>query len=181
MVLKVLDERVGGMGAEFNSPATEIRAYESGLFEKPESGGLRAAICYGVDRREDGSTWVWLEDLSGAPVSPWPDELYVSTARHLGQFNGEWARRGPAAIPWLASDTWKHISLSAPAEKWGEVGSLASDPLVGSIYGRETIGRIAELGSKISELVQAVALLPMGVAHSDCHPRNLFPVLRGRR
>ncbi len=67
--MKVLDERVGGMGATFNSPATEIAAYRSRLFDRPKDArGFRAAACYAIDAKAEGSHWLWLEDISDAPV-----------------------------------------------------------------------------------------------------------------
>jgi hypothetical protein len=58
---------------------------------------------------------------------------------------------------------------------------LIEDPTVGPIYGPKTIERAAAMGPQVADLVAAVARLPVAVCHSDCHPRNLFPVLRSRR
>jgi hypothetical protein len=65
----------------------EADAYQSGwLADLP--GGLAAPRCFAVVEHQDGTCWIWLEDVADEIGSHWPLEHYGLVARHAGQFSG---------------------------------------------------------------------------------------------
>ncbi len=175
-VLKVLDERAGGTGAGFVSPKTEIAAYRSGIFEKPAGAeGFRAATCYAIHAKADGSHWLWLEDISDAPVPPWSDDQYISSARHIGQFSGIWTRRPLPIEPWLGRDKFE-ASILGETES---VLALRQNSIVARAIPADLVERAAIVRPDLQFLASTLRRLPSTVCHSDCHPKNLLLVMKG--
>lgn len=66
----------------------EIEVYRSGVFDEL-CGGVRAAKCYAIQLQESAQ-YLWLEDLSAAPQSPWSAPYFIQCAHNVGQFNAYW-------------------------------------------------------------------------------------------
>src|SRR5205823_2071610 len=93
----------------------EIRAYESGLFDRLPSG-LAAPRVLAIDRRPD-RCWLWLEDL-GSAAARWDVARYALDARHLGRFNGAFPE-GAFRAPWLTRrwlTTWLLTGFGSRAQ-----------------------------------------------------------------
>jgi Phosphotransferase enzyme family len=182
VVMKIVDEKMGvGSTSRFNSPTTEIAAYHSGLFDKNhfKSGGLRATKCYGIDARPDGATWLWLEDVSGAPVPPWPDELYVSAAWHVGQFSGYWATRKVPQTAWLDDRQFNGRVLEhANHGAFQRLQAAANKPLAKLACPPDFLPHVLRMEQDTRMVMEAIESLPKTVCHGDSHGGNLLPVFR---
>jgi hypothetical protein len=176
-IVKAMGANTWGEYAGSNSPAREVDAYRSGFFERLDSG-LVSVPCYGVTDRPDGSTWLWLKDLTGAADPPWDRSQFLSVARHVGQFNGAWPESRAPDFDWLdrggATGRW-NVFLAAFADTFDLLLDNLDHPLVGRVAQRVGSGRIARLRDDFQTLTGASAGLPRSVAHNDCHARNLFP------
>ncbi len=88
-VVKIIDQSVptNNVVAAWGFPENEVKVYEQGLLNDDEVQ-LRPAKCYLAEKNSDGLHVLWLEDLSAAPQPPWTLDHFISTAKHLGQFNG---------------------------------------------------------------------------------------------
>jgi hypothetical protein len=151
----------------------EADAYQSGWLDDVP-GGLAAPRCFGVFDHQDGTSWIWLEDVADDLSSPWSLEHYGLVARHLGQFNGAYLVDQPLpSWSWLSSG-WlrKVIENSAPAIP------LVRDSLDHVLMRRWLPGDISDSYFRLWEergvYLDAVDRLPHTLCHLDVFRRNLF-------
>jgi hypothetical protein len=152
----------------------EATAYQSGALDGL-SGRLRAARCFGVFDRPDGSAAVWLEDLGSArPAADWSMDRYREAAFALGVAQARYTR--PLDDAWMA-----HRFLRRYVDRRQDLDHLIGDdaawkgPLV-SRYLLPLRDQIAELRRTTNELVAVVESGPTTLCHLDLHPGNLFAV-----
>lgn len=180
VVAKVLDERAGGSGVGFNSPKTEIAAYRSGILGRPDGAvSFRAATCHAIDDKPDGSHWLWLEDISDAPVPPWTDDLYISAARHTGQFSGSWLGRPLPSETWLGRESFKTVIFQKSSARAEEVLALRQNTIMARVLPADLIERASVVSQDHRLLVSALQRMPFTVCHTDCHAKNLLLVVKG--
>jgi hypothetical protein len=160
----------------------EERLLRSGLLDGLPAG-FAVPRAYRIDERPDGSVWLWTEDLGDAPGGPWPPERLLTTARHLGRFNGlplegSGPRRLPAA-PWLGRD-WLRQWLARVGRFERGAGPLLADgaawaqPLVRRVFPAPVRERVARLWEGREALLAALDRLPRTLCHGDFWPPNLF-------
>ncbi|WP_240548085.1 ecdysteroid 22-kinase family protein [Paenibacillus lignilyticus] len=70
--------------AHYNYWRREIDAYESGYLRHLPAG-MKAPECYAIEANDDGSVWLWLEDMTHESRAwQWSDYAYAATK--LGEF-----------------------------------------------------------------------------------------------
>jgi hypothetical protein len=147
----------------------EEQVYDLGL--------MITAICYRTQRLDNSVKLFWLEDLSGAPQSPWTLDQYVSAARHIGEFNGHMATNPPDLPFELPVDG--HISRRKLGNNPEAVASLYENrthPLIKEALGDVPPERVVQLSDLWGKLHEISPDLPHATAFGDCHARNLFPL-----
>jgi hypothetical protein len=151
----------------------EADAYQSGWLADLPSG-LAAPRCFGVVDHQDGTCWMWLEEVAEEIGPQWPLERYGIVAYHLGLFNGAYLVDRPLpGWPWLSSDWMRHyVEQSAPA-----IEPLRSSQA--SRWGRrflpeEQSDRFFRLWARRGLFFDALDRLPQTICHFDVFRRNLF-------
>ncbi len=181
VVAKVMDlEGSSNFNAAYNSPNSEINAYESGLLSTIGADILpdqtfRAARHFGTSNVDGLGTVLWLEDLGRAPSPPWDDETYVEVGRHIGHFNANWELNKPERQPWFLSDGFGNragVSLN----RWASLGDFTNDPLVQRTSPPDVVSDLLKLSAKILPVIEAINAGPRPLNHIDAQPRNLFPM-----
>ena len=151
----------------------EADAYQSGwLANLP--GGLAAPRCFGVIEHQDGSCWLWLEEVADETGSPWSLEQYGLVARHLGQFNGAYLVDHPLpSWPWLSSGWLRQL-----IENSASAIPLLRDSLDHALIRRRMPGDAGERYFRLWEergiYLDALDRLPQTLCHLDIFRRNLF-------
>ena len=153
----------------------ELLAYETG-FLASLAGELVAARCHGGARHDDGTGWLWLEEVVDEGDRAWSLERWADVAHALGTFNGAYAD-APPKHAWLG-DHWLRVWVTqitpfsfgaalAPGPAWDE-------PEVRAAYPAPLRERLFALWADAERLISAVERLPRTLAHLDSHRRNLF-------
>ena len=153
----------------------EALAYTSGLVTKlPE--GVRVPRCYDVEEMEDGSLWLWMEEVQSDVAPPWPLSRFRLAAYHLGLLNGQYLV--PHSLPqyeWLSNSmtrAWAEenaytISLIEQTEVW-EVPPLCLT------FTQPVRERLLHLWDERETFYETLASLPTTLCHHDVGHRNLF-------
>jgi hypothetical protein len=150
-----------------------MELYRSGML-KDLPGGIRAPRCYGDMEREDGSVWVWLEDITDGTQPPWPIARYGMVARQLGQFNGAWLMDRQLPDTTFLSRSWlrEWVDLSRPAfETFMSDADLARSA---GVYPPEVLAGLGRLWSQRQEIYDQMSQLPQVLCHLDAFSRNIF-------
>lgn len=175
-VLKLIDpsETVGSGLIE-----SELQVYESGVFLS-DAVPFRSAKFYHSESLNGGILSLWLEDISDSPQPPWNFEQFISSANHLGQFNGyHFLNKTTVPFEILTNRYIDRLNMNDfSADSIRLVEAKNSDPIRHAYRDApvETATRIAELTTRLIETGKS---LPHGLAFGDSHPRNLFPVDSG--
>jgi len=151
----------------------EILAYESGMLQDLP-GQIAAPTCYSIDKRPDGSVWLWLQDLQDDQEHPWPIERYAQVARHLGQFNGAYLAGRPLPNEsWIARD-WlrKYLNHAAPMVEF--ILHNPAHPTVQSMLPGNTISLTLACWDERDRMLSALDALPQTFCHQDAFGGNLF-------
>ena len=123
---------------------------------------------------------LWLEDLSGSPQPPWNLEQFISSANHLGQFNGyHYLNKTEVPFEILTDRFADRLNMSEFRSDSIRLVEEKNSTAIQAAYRDtpvETATRIAELTTQLIEVSKS---LPHGLAFGDSHPRNLFPVESG--
>jgi hypothetical protein len=153
----------------------ELLAYETGFLASLR-GELVAARCHGGTRHEDGTGWLWLEEVVDEGEHAWTLDRWAHVARVLGTFNGAYAS-APPAHEWLG-ERWLRVwvtqvtpfsfGASLPqADAW-------DGPRARAGYPASVRERLAALWADAEAMIAAVETLPRTLSHLDSHRRNLF-------
>jgi hypothetical protein len=156
----------------YNYWRREIMAYESGvLHELPEN--IVTPICYAIDKKDDGSVWLWLEDLAH-DTRPWEWNDYAYVVGKLGEFHAAYLLGKP-----LPNFDWvnKHWMRSWIKECYqyrhvpdaNNIGYLLSQKRAASILDRFTL-----FESSIDGCLEALEQLPKTLAHQDFYEQNIL-------
>ncbi|MBI4307075.1 MAG: hypothetical protein HY678_12215 [Chloroflexi bacterium] len=172
-VLKVVhpSARPEGVGQGFVDPAREVAAYRSGMFANAV-GGFRSVACYLIDSHSDGSDWLWLEDLSHAPPPPWPSGDYYDTARHLGQFNGNWTGLADGQT-WLLKDAFQ-ARFGRPDTSI--LDGLPPDSPTTRSMSPKGLERVKSVWQESAPIYAALPGIPSHLCHTDAHAKNMSRV-----
>lgn len=154
-------------------PYREMELYRSGMLEHL-ADGVRAPHYFGDLVRDDGSIWVWLEDITDGTQPPWPTGRYGVIARQLGQYNGSFLTHRPLPdVPYLSRNWMRDwVELSAPAfHAFMADADLARRSV---IYSPEVLEGFARLWNERHAFYGELARLPQTFCHLDAFSRNIF-------
>ncbi|MDP9245714.1 MAG: hypothetical protein M3O64_03595 [Chloroflexota bacterium] len=151
----------------------EVRAYESGLFERLPHG-FAAPRALAIDRRSDGS-WLWLEDL-GVGDARWDIGRYALAARHLGRFNGAF----PAGVfdaAWLTRtwlSTWLLTGFGSRAQLVLDNDAIWAHPYVRAGFASDARDRLRRVWPGRAAVLARLLARPQTLCHLDAFRKNLF-------
>ena len=180
MILKVAhaptgDDVLAAAGrapSDWNYWKREFLAYRSGLLDELPNGVV-APRCYEASEREDGSVWLWQEEIIDS-YGAWQPAQYALAARQLGQLNGAFLTGRPfPTYPWLSSGFLRGWVESFGAAIDGLEGAMAH-PLVRRGYPGTTADRLRRLWAERASLFATLDHLPRTLAHLDAMRHNLF-------
>jgi hypothetical protein len=177
VVLKVIRASGGPFGgsadpAGANYWKRELLIYGSGLLENLP--GIRAPRCLGVDQREAGEAWIWLEDVPRGATSRWSAVCYRLAARSLGVFNGAYlAERALPSAPYL-SHSWLRAFVGEFGGAFAALPSVRDYPLVRRCWPGDLLDRVLQLWEERDAFLAALEGLPQTFCHLDAFPRNLL-------
>jgi hypothetical protein len=157
----------------------EADAYESGLFARAE--GAIAPLCGGVVPRDDGSVWLWLEDVVEARTQ-WTLDDYARLARGLGIFDGAFKRAPIGDRPWLTRrflPGW--VEMLEPRTRKAITSPATWElPVVKLGFPVPLTERIVEVCDRMPRLLAAFDSLPVSLAHNDSWRTNSLLPSDGR-
>jgi hypothetical protein len=176
-VVKIIDQSVPtNDDAAWGFPENEVKVYEQGLLNDDEVQ-LRPAKCYLAQKNSGGLHVLWLEDLSAAPQPPWTLDHFISTASHLGQFNGyHFGNKTKSPIE-VTKDAYY---LRMAAFKWhsdySKLMEIPDDPILRRVFGDIPLEPGLEYAATYERAVEVAKSLPHSLSFGDSHSRNLFPL-----
>jgi hypothetical protein len=153
----------------------EGEVYASGLLATLPSG-LAAPRCFGVDRHDDGTMWIWLEHISD-DAAQWDVARYALAARHLGRLGGEYlAGRELPTNEWLSRGwvrKWSaYFSRTMPTIL--EDDRIWAQPTVAELFDPGARDDIRTLWRDRERWWQALDSLPVTLSHLDAFRANLM-------
>jgi hypothetical protein len=174
MVLKGWSSPAGDTDpTTFNWPLREMELYSSGvLTDLP--GGIRAPTCFGDLQREDGSAWVWLEDITDAEIGLRSLDHYAAVATRLGQFNCAWLVDRPLPRHPGLSQNWTRQWVEATGPYLPLLAQEADNPLVQEVYPPDIVAAYMQLWENRLAAYAVLERLPRSFCHMDVFSRNVF-------
>ena len=157
----------------FNWPQREMELYRSGVIADLP-GGIRAPTCYGSLRRDDGSIWVWLEDITGDTVGPQTMDDYAAVSRRLGQFNGAYLNGVPLPRHRALATDWVRKWVEATEPSLALLAREADHPLVRQVYVPDVVETYLRLWERRHDLLDWLDRMPRTFCHEDAFQRNIF-------
>lgn len=162
----------GSSPSDWNYWKREFLAFRSGLLDELPDGVV-APRCYGASEHEDGSVWLWQEEIIDS-YGLWQPVQYASVARQLGQLNGAYLAGRPFPThPWLSEGFLRGWVASFGPAIEGLEGAL-THPLVRRGFPGTTPDRLAQLWAERDHLLTGLDHLPTTLAHLDASRHNLF-------
>ena len=133
---------------------------------------FRIPVCYRADEFDDGTYWLWLEDVSDDIGEVWPIERFGLAARHLAHFNGAYLTGRP-----LPDESWM---VRKPSCRWeatedviAELESVKAHPLIARAYTPENRLGIQRLYEDRHRFYEALSEVPNTLCHLDAQRSNL--------
>ena len=122
-----------------------------------------------------GTTWLWLEDLSGGTGAPWSEDQYVQAAVSLARFNASWLRAPEPPEPWMLQGADRRLFTSPAGE--GAIKELpdrsGSDEVMDALLPAELLESFVAYWDHRHAIFAALDDLPTVLSHHDCHNANL--------
>jgi hypothetical protein len=139
-------------------------------------GHLRPPRVLGVHDGPSGEVRIWLEDAPGTAGRDWCFHDYELAARHLGQFQGKFLRRG--ALPeenWWSRD-WVRAYVERRQDRFASPlpPKMLQHPLLKLAFAEDVSGRVARIWSTRSETFDRLDRAPPTLCHHDFWTRNLI-------
>jgi hypothetical protein len=147
--------------------------YRDGLLE--DLPGVRAPRCFGHSEGEDGTAWLWLEDVAEQDEERrWTIERWALAARHLGRFNGAYAagRTLPVA-PYLGGGMLRS-SLEWHRGLVEQIRAAPENPALRQWWPRSIVDDLMGLWEERAAFCDALERLPQTFCHGDAMRRNLL-------
>jgi hypothetical protein len=157
----------------FNWPHREMELYCCGLLADLP-GGIRAPACFGDLQCEDGSVWVWLEDITDAETGLRSLDHYAAVARRLGQFNGAWTVDRPLPQHPALSQNWTHQWVEATGPYLSMFAQEDSNQFVQEVYPPDVVEAYMRLWENRHAAYAVLDRLPRAFCHMDAFSRNIF-------
>jgi hypothetical protein len=154
-------------------PHREAALYRSGVLTALPPG-IRAPRCLDALEREDGTVWIWLEDLGDSAARVRSIDEHATAARHLGQLNGAYlAGRPLPTAPGLAR-SWLAQWIEAAAPEIALLLNGIDHPRVRTVYPTDVVDVFGKLWASRAALLTRLDRLPACFVHRDAFSRNLF-------
>lgn len=176
LVVKICAAAAGAEPEAWDYPARERLAYGSGLLSLLP-GGLGAPRCLAVESQPDGSTRLWLEEVTDAHPGSWPRSRYARAAHCLGHFNGTYLVGAPLPDQQWLSRGWLRDFVEPSATFISDLASLASpegSPLLQRLYPPPVVSEIERLWRERESFLITLDQLPRTFCHHDAFRRNLM-------
>jgi len=177
-VVKIIDQSVptNNVVAAWGFPENEVKVYEQGLLNDDEVQ-LRPAKCYLAEKNSDGLHVLWLEDLSAAPQPPWTLDHFISTAKHLGQFNGyHFVNKTELPIEVTQDAYYLRMTTFEWHSDYSKLMEIPDDPILRRVFGDIPLEPGLEYAASYDRAGEVAKSLPHSLSFGDSHSRNLFPL-----
>ena len=176
VVKAVSDDAEGITHNRASSAQREMEFYSAGGLPEPQ-GGVRAALCYRIENRPDGSTWLWIEDFSDAIQPPWSPEQFVKSAEHLGAWNGYWSGDNLPDSPWMSRDGLRLTYFNDDARaNLDQFFRYRDSPLSKRFVNSTQSDRMITLFDEAESILELTSGIPQVLSHINAMPKNLFPI-----
>jgi hypothetical protein len=159
--------------AAWDWPHREAELYLSGALAALPPG-IRAPRCLHSLTRNDGTIWIWLEDLGDTCGHPRTIVDYAITARHLGQLNGAYLAGRPLPEGRGLDRTWLAAWVEAAAPEMALLLDGIDHPRMRAVYPPEVVEAFGALWTSRHVLLDRLGRLPATFCHRDAFGRNLF-------
>ncbi|NIK68022.1 MULTISPECIES: phosphotransferase [unclassified Paenibacillus] len=158
--------------AHYNYWRRESLVYGSGLLEHVPSN-LLTPKCYAIDNKDDGSIWLWMEDM-GQEERPWKREDYGYVTEKLGEIQAEYLLGKPLPeFKWLNRHwmrSWLHECEKYRYEPDADnTRILLSDKRAAAI-----LDQFRHFKPWINDWLTALERLPQTFSHQDFYEQNII-------
>ncbi|AFH60484.1 aminoglycoside phosphotransferase [Paenibacillus caseinilyticus] len=172
VVKMIRPDRARDDSAHYNYWRREALVYGSGLLESLP-GGLSTPLCYGTEEKDDGSVWLWLEDIAD-DGAPWGEAEFAFAARQLGRFQGAYLTGEPLPDHAWLNRAWLKSWVLQSRLHQPAVSPEAADSAV-KLYGLgQLLKTYQDFSQTIDRWVDALGRLPRTLAHQDYYKNNLI-------
>jgi hypothetical protein len=173
-VIKVIDLQQAPRANTFVDAANEILVYRDHLFAA-DGDAFRPARCFLISEGTDGTTLLWLEDLTGLQKPPFTLEELSDIAAHLGSWNARHAV-APLQLPFVANTNSFLLRWSrTPAVRQvSRLRELREHRYVRDAFRDVPLSALEEFLSLAERLNGRTARLPRSLCFGDCNVGNLF-------
>lgn len=128
--------------------------------------------CYKVEEKENGTVWLWMEEIKQNNQLDWSEEDFAFIARQLGIFNGIYLNKKIVHNePWICQQWLK--SWVDGCTKYA-VNPEQYYPLVQDIGIKHLYFDYVNLHKDIHTIFQSLQRLPQVLAHQDLSIQNMF-------
>jgi len=175
LILKVVRPEPGASSPEgFRYWRRELLAYESGfLYSLPAP--LSAPKVYETCEQEDGSIWLWMEDIPLETGFSWDMEQLGRAAFGLGVFNGAFlAQEKLPAEAWFAR-SWLSRYLENAEPTVAFITRHPEHPDVKAVFPGLSLPLAVTLFRERQRFLHTLENLPQTFCHQDAFHRNLLP------
>lgn len=158
--------------AHYNYWRRESLVYESGLLDHVPST-LLTPKCYSVDKKENGSIWLWLEDLKHEE-RPWEKKDYAFATEKLGGIQAAYLLGKPLPeFNWINRQwmrSWLHECEKYRYDPDHDIRRiLLSDKRVAAIW-----DQYHQFEHWINDWLYALEQLPRTFSHQDFYEQNII-------
>ncbi|QKS45876.1 phosphotransferase [Paenibacillus cellulosilyticus] len=158
--------------SHYNYWRREVEAYQSGLLQQLPANFVTPK-CFSIDHLDDGSIWLWLEDV-GHELQQWDKDAYRLACKRLGQFqaaylvgetlpSNEWINSR-----WMRSWIQECMSYRSELDE-GAIEQLLSDERLSAI-----MLSLNQLEDAVGDWISALERLPRVFAHQDYYEQNIL-------
>lgn len=158
--------------AHYNYWRREIMAYDSGYLQSLPAI-LRVPTCYAIEEQDDGSVWMWLEDV-GQESRRWEKRDYEHAADKLGEFQAGYLVGQPLPdLQWINRQwmrSWLrecYVFRYVPDDRQKEL--FLADSRVAAI-----LDKFNRLEKSADDWLTALERLPRTFAHQDFYEQNMI-------
>ncbi|WP_336772080.1 phosphotransferase [Paenibacillus sp. MMO-58] len=173
IILKiVIPDPIRDNPAHYNYWRRESLVYGSGLLEHVPST-LLTPKCYAIDEKEDGSIWLWMEDV-GHEERPWKRDDYSYVTEKLGEIQAEYLLGKPLPEYNWINRQWMRSWIQECGKYRYEPDAdtrrvLLSDKRVAAI-----LNQFHLFEHWIEDWLIALEQLPRTFSHQDFYEQNIM-------
>jgi hypothetical protein len=165
---------------DWNYWKREALVYSSGILDGLKDD-LVPVKCYEVNEHDDGSFWLWLEDLQQISSKVDNADALLYSAHHIGQFGGISLTQNDRSYPaWLCNDfiaQWVQGTIAFDIEKTIVDRSIWQNELIKRAFPLPVTDRFLQLIRDSKGLIRILQRQKQTLCHNDCDQPNLFTFL----